>query len=119
MRITEQLLESGKSERGGWNAAQLAFLGVDWPAKHGWQSKVIGREISRENHEGFLALKGVTVRPKNRRSVIKTDLPIPPGFPVKAETVLASLWIFLSKLDAPMKRKIAPILEYMIRKLNQ
>jgi len=57
--------------------------------------------------------------PEYKRSVVKTDLPIPPGFPVKVETVLASLWIFLSKLDPTMKRKVAPILEYMIRKLNQ
>lgn len=119
MRITEQLLEAGKSDRGGWTAEQLRYLGLEWPVKHGWQNRVIGRVIASADAERFIALRGVTKRDNKRRSVIKTDLPIPPGFPAKVETVLASCWIFLSKLDQPMKRKVAPILEYMLRKLNQ
>ena len=119
MQITEELIEAGKSDRGGWNAEQLRYLGLEWPLRPGWKNRVIGRAIGSRDAERFIELRGMTIRQKKKRSVIKTDLPIPPGFPVQAETVLASFWIFLSKLDAPMKRKVAPILEYMLRKLNQ
>ena len=119
MQITAELLERGKSDRGGWTREQLHIVGVDWPPRPGWQSKVVGKQISGDHACRFVSLRGVTVRENKRRSVIKTDLPIPTGFPVKVETVLASFWIFLSKLDPDMKRKVAPILEYMLRKLNQ
>lgn len=119
MQITEELLERGKSDRGGWNREQLKIIGVDWPPAYGWKSRVIGKQIAGDHARQFLALRGVRFRRGNRRSVVKTDLPIPVGFHVNVETVLASFWIFLSKLDPDMKRKVAPILEYMLRKLNQ
>jgi len=116
MKITEQLLERGKSDRGGWNAKQLACIGVEWPIKHGWQFKAIGREITDEDARMFLSLRGEVVRQPKRRSVIKTDLPIPPGFPVGAETVFASFWLYVSKLDKRLLKTSLPILEYITRK---
>jgi len=118
MKITLSLIEAGKSLRGGWTREQVELLGESWPLRPNWQGKAVGQFIKPEDAERFLDLRGTTER-KARRSPVKNILPFPPGFPVKAETVLASFWIFLSKLDAPMKRKVAPILEYMLRKINQ
>ena len=118
MRITESLLEQGKSDRGGWNAKQLAWIGVDWPVHHGWQRKALGKEITENDARMFLSLRGETIRQPARRSVIKTDLPIPSGYPVKAETVIASFWLFLSRMDRELLRKTIPVLEYITRKAS-
>ena len=121
MKITLALIEQGKSERGGWTRAQVELLGGAWPLKEGWQHKVVGREITVREYDRFLSLTG-QLAPRNnprkeRRSVVKSDLPIPPGFPVKVETVLASAWLFISRLTDPgILKKTGELLLYMARK---
>lgn len=46
MKVSKELIESGKSERGGWNRAQILSLGETWPPQVGWKKRAIGREIS-------------------------------------------------------------------------
>lgn len=58
MKLTEQRIDAGRSERGGWSRKQLALLGVDWPPKTGWKQRVIGDEISEDKYRQFLRLKG-------------------------------------------------------------
>lgn len=64
MRITHAILQSGKSDRGGWNAPQIAVLGVSWPLKKGWLSNLIGKEITAKDYERFLELRGVHKKQK-------------------------------------------------------
>jgi len=40
-REMEQLIDSLKSENGGWSKASLAKLGVEWPPKKGWRKELI------------------------------------------------------------------------------
>lgn len=61
MKITQQLIEQGQSGAGGWNREQLAVLGIPWPPRHGWRQRIDGRDISVEDAEHFLALKGMTL----------------------------------------------------------
>ena len=114
MKITESLLESGKSIRGGWNRKQMDILGVDWPVREGWQRSVIGKEISGDEAERYLALRGVTKRYPNRRSPVTNLLPFPRGFPAKDETVIASFDRYLSKVDREILRAALPVLSYML-----
>ena len=121
MKITLALIEQGKSERGGWTRAQVELLGGTWPLKDGWQHRLVGREITVREFDRFLSLTGEYVPRKNprkeRRSVVKSDLPIPPGFPVKVETVLASAWLFITRLNDPgILKKTGELLLYMARK---
>jgi hypothetical protein len=58
--ITDELIEAGKSKRGGWSKAQLAILGVPWPPESGWKQKVRGRTISQSEAERFVTLRGGT-----------------------------------------------------------
>lgn len=59
MIVTAELIEQGKSCRGGWTKAQLAILGVKWPPPKGWKARVIGwKEISDSAAEEFVRLKG-------------------------------------------------------------
>lgn len=68
--LTDDLLEAGLSDAGGWCKAQLAALGVKWPPRKGWRRNLIGSTISRQRYEQFLALK------KNRAA--KEDPPAKP-----------------------------------------
>ncbi len=55
--VTDELIEAGKSERGGWSKAQLALLGVTWPPEFGWKNRVRGRAISKADADRFVALR--------------------------------------------------------------
>ena len=46
MKITEEYLESIRSPQGGYTREILAKLGIAWPPKKGWRSKLIGKELS-------------------------------------------------------------------------
>lgn len=39
MKITEELLQRGKSSRGGWTKEQFAIIGIYWPPIFGWKKK--------------------------------------------------------------------------------
>lgn len=56
--ITEELIEAGKSERGGWNRPQLALLGIDWPPVTGWKAQVVGKKITQRDAHHFVTLRG-------------------------------------------------------------
>lgn len=64
MKLTRAMIDSGRSEGGGWNAPQLKLIGVEWPPARGWPDRIIGNEISSKDYETFLALKGI--RKKNK-----------------------------------------------------
>lgn len=36
IKVTEEFIHSGKSGPGGWCAAQLRLIGVEWPPRAGW-----------------------------------------------------------------------------------
>lgn len=57
-KITNELLEAGASERGGFRRGQTELLGLPWPLPRGWKSAVIGKDISTENSEKFVRLSG-------------------------------------------------------------
>jgi ribonuclease HI len=57
LAITFDLIEAGKSERGGWSKRQLACLGVPWPPPKSWKETAAGRVIQRSEAETFLKLK--------------------------------------------------------------
>lgn len=45
MIVTEEMLESVKSLRGGYTRAVLTLLGVAWPPKHGWPKRIVRTTI--------------------------------------------------------------------------
>ena len=78
VRITESLLDAGRSDRGGLNKNQLAVLGIDWPPAKGWKRQLIGMEIPDEAADSFLAL----------RKTSNTKQRVPPSRPKKTCEVL-------------------------------
>lgn len=51
---------AGKSEKGGFNLAQLRILRVTntWPPPEDWEKATVGRILSRESYERFIAMAG-------------------------------------------------------------
>jgi hypothetical protein len=43
--ITEELIESYRTKKGGWTKHVLAAFGVSWPSQHGWKQTVLGKPI--------------------------------------------------------------------------
>lgn len=61
MRLTNDIIEQGKSRRNGWSMKQLAVFGI-FELKKGWRRNLIGREVSPESIARFLALKDKHLR---------------------------------------------------------
>lgn len=56
MILTHEMLQDAKTPAGGYNKAQLAILGIEWPPKKGWPRKLVGKEVSEELWSQFVAL---------------------------------------------------------------
>ena len=56
MKVTKDILESGKSKRGGWSLKQLRLFGIT-EFKKGWKSKLTDSNFPEETIAEFLALK--------------------------------------------------------------
>ena len=55
--LTTDLVDAGMSDRGGFNRAQVEALGVKWPLKAGWRRGLIGKVVTSEAYQRFLALR--------------------------------------------------------------
>lgn len=60
--VTEELIQEGSNGPAGWNREQLAIIGVSWPPAHGWRKAALGREITKNDYDRFIALRGATGR---------------------------------------------------------
>jgi hypothetical protein len=73
--ITDQLIDAGESERGGWSKAQLTILGVAWPPQTGWKDRVRGRIISQSEAERFVSLRSGASNAQSQQGKVGTKLP--------------------------------------------
>ena len=53
MLITKEFLDTNTTPKGGYNRAQLAVVGVSWPAPKGWKKRLVGQEITAEQEVLF------------------------------------------------------------------
>lgn len=82
--ITDDYLNSHRTERGAWTKSQFKVIGVPWPPIAGWKSVVLGRELTDEQAKAFEAGKTVfsktTLRDHAKQEIAKLEflsLPIP------------------------------------------
>ena len=60
MILTREIIEQGKSERGGWSSDQFFCLGISKNDKtKGWIKRLVGQDFSEENIKQFLILKKI------------------------------------------------------------
>ena len=60
--ITQELINQGKSARGGWSRAQLLLLGISWPPKNGWRKEVQGLQITLDAAAKFVGMKNTHIK---------------------------------------------------------
>jgi hypothetical protein len=117
MILTNENIHAAASERGGFNSAQLTILGAN-NSDRGWLQKLIGKEISDEDYQKLLLLKGakkqmqIAIVPNRRKFFVQkpkkgTDFELKQQF----HHVLASIKAgeLISAQDAA--RKILEIVE--------
>lgn len=62
--LTEKILQSGASKKGGWSAAQLACFGERF--EKGWRDRIIGKAFTKENIDKFLSLGNTGANHSNK-----------------------------------------------------
>lgn len=63
MRITQEILNAGMSDNGGWSLLQIRLLGAKGFLK-GWKWHILDTEVSEENIGLFLSLKNAHLYPE-------------------------------------------------------
>ena len=76
IKITRDLLDSGRSSRGAWSKAQVVALGVAYPPKHGWPKRLIGTFVDAVKVRKFLSLKDEHLPASKRRPILSSCEPI-------------------------------------------
>jgi len=56
MKLTEEIIEKGKSRNGGFSKKQLECIGVEWIYK-GWLKESMKKEFTKEQLDEFVMLK--------------------------------------------------------------
>lgn len=75
IRITNDFLEGNKGR--GWNRDQIELLGIEWPPRHGWKLRVIGKMVDRLVAERFAALKDTELKARRRARTPEEQLKLP------------------------------------------
>lgn len=57
VKITKELLQEGLSRNGAYNGAQMEVLEIEPAWNKGWKRRLLGKLITEQQKETFLALK--------------------------------------------------------------
>lgn len=68
--MTKKMLMAGQSLKGGWNAKQLALLGIAWPPSKGWKQRLVGTIVYRDTYKRFIALRGTEASKRQSKGVV-------------------------------------------------
>jgi len=68
MKLTHQNIHAAGYSGCGFNSDQLAILGIQWPPKKGWLSRLIGTDLPDADYQRLYELKGS----KRRRKALKS-----------------------------------------------
>ena len=67
MKMTKEILDSAKSDLGGYSDKQFALVGIFRPIPKGWRKKVVAQEFPDADVEQFVALKNAHLTPAKVR----------------------------------------------------
>ena len=57
IELSREMIQQGRSSKGGYSKAQLELLGVKWPPKKGWIDKKIAKKFDEEKIKQFIELR--------------------------------------------------------------
>jgi hypothetical protein len=88
--LTIDLLDQGLSVNGAYNYDQLHTLGVEIPLKKGWRRELVGKRVSSEAVDRFLALKDAHIPAEKRaKEIVHEEI-------IEAECRNCHFWEFWS-----------------------
>lgn len=63
LTLTSAMILAGRGRTGGWNAKQLACIGIKWGETYvkGWIGRAAGRTVTVANYDRFLSLRNTAV----------------------------------------------------------
>jgi len=80
MILTNELIEQGKSSRGGWSGKQWKLFGVSKHPSKGWKKKLIGKDFPHKAIIEFIGLKDKHLKAgsnkKSKNGYIVVDKPL-------------------------------------------
>ena len=59
MIVTKKWIMSHRTPKGAWTRPQIEALGIDWPPRHGWMDRAIGKTINNSERIQFEAKLGI------------------------------------------------------------
>lgn len=62
IRLTQELLASARTDKGGLTRAQAHVLGLDWPPPKGWAKALRDTEMDQEQFQRFMDARLITVK---------------------------------------------------------
>jgi len=71
--ITKAYLQKHSTKSGAWTKAQINALGLEWPVTKGWQKRLEGTEITREQANDFENGRNRKVSGKSKQALILTN----------------------------------------------
>jgi 5-methylcytosine-specific restriction endonuclease McrA len=98
--VTREWIEKNTTKRGGYLAAQVHALGYPWPPPKGWLKRIIGKQITLEQRDAFVA--GTISKQEARKKLREIK---------DAKLCLQYGWTppKPAKIKKPKKQKLTPI----------
>ena len=99
--LTDALIMQGATtEQGGWNAAQIAVLGVPYPLQTGWKRGLIGTTIPFADYQRYLSLSN-RKRQREQPACLSDDAPT-----ISAAALADSLAAWIAENAADIARAV-------------
>lgn len=85
--LTREMIEAGKSSRGGWSNKQVQQLGLpSLEGQKGWQERLVGTEVEAERYQRFLDLTDAHISPaKLDKAQARAEAKLRPSFRVRMD----------------------------------
>lgn len=76
MIVTRKWIMQHRTDKGAWTQPQIEALGIEWPPRHGWIDRVVGKEIPESDRYLFESKVGIKELRKRTKIWSKKDYQI-------------------------------------------
>ncbi len=113
VELTSKVFQSASNGPGGFNAKQLAILGVGWPPKKGWKKRLMGTYVKQSVASMFIAArkKSGTIGQKHSPSLKEVGHAARPEVHEKSSVLGDVIYIGRKEIARKTERELAAIAE--------
>jgi len=65
MKLTQEIMDQGKSSKGSWSYKQLRCFGIKPDFNSGWLREALGSDVTQEQVTRFLSLRNAHLKPEH------------------------------------------------------